>query len=227
MTTTNRIKNRGRAPGRHPREADGGAARRAEIMDTNANGMTLWKQFELPGVDSAVCIFERAHPIGAYFWKQGAPILGDASLRFAGINRVGLAAFCASKGLTSVAETLLAPPPEGAVLLVVFAADGVATALLNEFAVTNTTDGGGATPSVRRRRISAAPVTQRALVGRIQRKLAHDGLLLRAARGAGVRFEVGDRYIVDVTTGGVVESHVDLEELGRELGVLGPEERAA
>ncbi len=75
------------------------------------------------------------------------------------------------------------------------------------------------------------PVTARALVQRINRKLRGVDQLLRKTRydhEAGVNGsesrawqDLGDYYVVDLA-GPIVEDHVDLEALGRKLGVLEP-----
>ncbi len=64
------------------------------------------------------------------------------------------------------------------------------------------------------------PVSKRALIQRINRALHHDGQRLRTARNARTRLDLGDYYVVDVSVGGCVDAHVDLEDLGRELKVL-------
>jgi hypothetical protein len=67
---------------------------------------------------------------------------------------------------------------------------------------------------------SKAPVSLRALVQRINRKLVHENEQLKATRGDRWRHEQGDYYIVDHSRRWIVAKHVDVEELGRELGVL-------
>lgn len=62
------------------------------------------------------------------------------------------------------------------------------------------------------------PVTTRALIQRINRKLAADGQKLRATRGQ-VQSERGDFYRVD-TRRNIVIGYPDIESLGRELKVL-------
>lgn len=64
-------------------------------------------------------------------------------------------------------------------------------------------------------------VTLTSLQRRINRALTHDGLVLRKCReGSRYYHERGDYYIVDVQTRGINETHVDLEDLARELNVL-------
>ena len=66
------------------------------------------------------------------------------------------------------------------------------------------------------------PVTARALIQRINRKLAEEGEVLKAARGAKVEQQLGTYYTLDMRTNAVVAKDVDLERLGRELGALKP-----
>lgn len=68
-------------------------------------------------------------------------------------------------------------------------------------------------------------ITTGALIKRINRKLAHEGEVLRRARGGRSWQQVGDHYIVDVSRNFLVAGHVDPEDYGRELGVLKPFER--
>lgn len=64
------------------------------------------------------------------------------------------------------------------------------------------------------------PVSHRALWQRIDRQLrATSTRRLRRARGIG-RHTLGDLYMVDLEHNGVVARNVDLEALGREMGVL-------
>jgi len=66
------------------------------------------------------------------------------------------------------------------------------------------------------------PVSQRALIARINRALKKDDEVLKATRGERWRDEQGDFYILDWRKNWIVYKHVDLEELGRELEVLKP-----
>lgn len=72
---------------------------------------------------------------------------------------------------------------------------------------------------------NAVPVTMRALVQRINRKLKEDDRVLKASRGERARLDLGDFYVLDVSINGIAEKQVDPEDLGRELGVLQPYER--
>jgi hypothetical protein len=65
-------------------------------------------------------------------------------------------------------------------------------------------------------------VSRKALIARINRKLAHDDdRMLRTTRTKRAHAELGEHYIVSAT-GGIVATNVDVENLGRELGVLRP-----
>ncbi len=75
------------------------------------------------------------------------------------------------------------------------------------------------------------PVSMRALTQRINRRLKRQDQVLKAARGARARVELGDYYIRDsrvpyfeVGDSWFIRGHVDPEALGRELGVLQPYE---
>jgi hypothetical protein len=67
-----------------------------------------------------------------------------------------------------------------------------------------------------------APITQRALIARINRRLAKDDMILKAARGERMRQAVGDYYVVNVRINGVLQRYKDCDpvEVARELGVL-------
>jgi hypothetical protein len=64
------------------------------------------------------------------------------------------------------------------------------------------------------------PVTMRALIQRINRKLAKENEALKATRGESARQQIGDYHIIDVSRNFLVQFHVDPEALGRDLGVL-------
>ena len=73
------------------------------------------------------------------------------------------------------------------------------------------------------------PVTMRAIVQRINRKLAADGYRrLKQSRGRPWKYldrDVGKWFLVDGRRNSVERTHVDPEELAKELGVLKPWER--
>jgi hypothetical protein len=67
-------------------------------------------------------------------------------------------------------------------------------------------------------------VTTHTLTQRINHKLRARGEVLKKTRGTQAYLDYGDFYVLDVLIGAVVRKHVDLEELGRELGALQPHE---
>jgi|SRR5579859_86626 len=67
-------------------------------------------------------------------------------------------------------------------------------------------------------------VSERCLIRRINRKLSANAMQLSSAAGLRVETSVGRYFIVDVKRNRITQQHVDLEELGRELGVLADEE---
>jgi hypothetical protein len=74
---------------------------------------------------------------------------------------------------------------------------------------------------------ATVPVTMRALVQRINRKLAKDDEQLRKTRGQRWWTDLGDYHIVNYNMNALMRGHVDPEALGRELGVLSEWERVA
>lgn len=70
------------------------------------------------------------------------------------------------------------------------------------------------------------PVTLRALIQRINRKLSADDEALRRARGH-AEAELGEYFIVNVDRNVVVTKNVDPARLAEELGVLAAWERLA
>lgn len=65
-------------------------------------------------------------------------------------------------------------------------------------------------------------ITERALMQRINRKLKQDGEQLRTARTQQVETTVGHYFIVDMNRNAITTQRVDLEKMGRELGVIQP-----
>jgi len=65
------------------------------------------------------------------------------------------------------------------------------------------------------------PVSERALVARIDRAMAKNGETLKRCREDSRWFnELGRYYTVNVSINGITDKHVDLEKLGRKMGVL-------
>ena len=68
------------------------------------------------------------------------------------------------------------------------------------------------------------PVSKRALMQRINRVLNKDQEQLLTARGFDAEKDLGKYYVLNHRIGAASRLGVDLEELGRELGVLKPHE---
>ncbi len=64
------------------------------------------------------------------------------------------------------------------------------------------------------------PVTGRALIQRINRRLARDSKQLKTSRTANTQEMVGKYFVVDTFRNAVIDTNVDLEALGRKLEVL-------
>jgi hypothetical protein len=70
------------------------------------------------------------------------------------------------------------------------------------------------------------PVTRRALVQRIKRKLRdRDEMLVSTSRGAVASGDLGDFCVVGIHGYNISQARVDPEKLGRKLGVLQPWEQ--
>ena len=72
---------------------------------------------------------------------------------------------------------------------------------------------------------SKVPVSERAVIARINRKLKSEGRQLRTKRGGWSSDISGPYYLLDikrneVVAGGSAHSRIDLEELARKLKVL-------
>ncbi len=66
-----------------------------------------------------------------------------------------------------------------------------------------------------------APVTERALIQRINRVLAKKQELLKKCREASGSYNnLGDYYTIDVYRNAIIDTHLNLEKLGRKLDVL-------
>jgi hypothetical protein len=63
-------------------------------------------------------------------------------------------------------------------------------------------------------------VAKRALIARVNRKLAQDDRQLKASRSFQAISNFGDFYVIDVIKNFVVDDHIDLSDFARELGVL-------
>jgi hypothetical protein len=65
-----------------------------------------------------------------------------------------------------------------------------------------------------------APVSERALIQRINRKLWDDDEMVKTTRGGRAEMDLGRHYVVNWRINGVIHKDIDLEDWGRDLGVL-------
>ena len=68
------------------------------------------------------------------------------------------------------------------------------------------------------------PVSENALIKRINRKLKLQDQALRKARSERVRLDLGQYFIVDFRRNLSLDTNINIEEFGREIGVLAPRE---
>jgi hypothetical protein len=68
------------------------------------------------------------------------------------------------------------------------------------------------------------PVSERALIQRINRALAKEGEKLKKSRGVQTGLSIGQYYVLDLQRNFVRHQSVDPEDLGRQLNVLQPYE---
>jgi hypothetical protein len=64
------------------------------------------------------------------------------------------------------------------------------------------------------------PVSERALIQRINRKLLDDDQVVKSARGSRAEQELGAFYVIDFRHNCIVKKDVALRALGRKLGAL-------
>jgi hypothetical protein len=65
------------------------------------------------------------------------------------------------------------------------------------------------------------PVARRSLMARINRQLAKTGRQVKSNKlGTSLADRLGRHYVLDIDAGQVTATHVDLEALGREMGVM-------
>jgi len=77
-----------------------------------------------------------------------------------------------------------------------------------------------------KRKEAKVPVSMRAVIQRINRKLKADDEVLKTARGEGrLLQDVGRYYVVNIRINGLVGRDVDPTEMARKLGVLKDYER--
>lgn len=65
------------------------------------------------------------------------------------------------------------------------------------------------------------PVTVRAVLQRINRKLAPESQVVRKTRGSRAIQDLGEYYLLDWNRNVVLDSRVDVERLGRKLKLVG------
>jgi hypothetical protein len=70
-----------------------------------------------------------------------------------------------------------------------------------------------------------APVSQRALIQRLNRKLEKEGLTVKKTSGKRAKVDLGEFFLLDLKRNSAVKLHVDLQKLGHEHGVLAEWER--
>lgn len=63
-------------------------------------------------------------------------------------------------------------------------------------------------------------VTEKQLVARINRRLIDNGQQVHRCRPGRLHHELGDYYLRDVDMNAILDKRLDIEDLGRELGVL-------
>lgn len=66
------------------------------------------------------------------------------------------------------------------------------------------------------------PVSEKAVLARVNRRLDRDDQAVKKTRRKSIVSYIGEYTRVDYRRGGVVENHVDLEALAREVGALEP-----
>jgi hypothetical protein len=73
------------------------------------------------------------------------------------------------------------------------------------------------------------PISKRAAIARINRYYQREdsGYRLKTTRGQRWRNDLGDHYILDIYRNWIIEKHIDVEELARELEVLAAWETVA
>jgi hypothetical protein len=71
------------------------------------------------------------------------------------------------------------------------------------------------------------PVSERALIQRLNRKMWHDDLMIRTTRGGRAEIDLGRHYVLNWRINGIAGKDIDLEDYGREFGVLQPYEYLA
>jgi hypothetical protein len=70
----------------------------------------------------------------------------------------------------------------------------------------------------------SAPVSERALIQRLNRKMHDSGQMVKTTRSRRALHDLGRHYVLDVRRNRIDVHHIDLESFGREHGVLEPYE---
>jgi hypothetical protein len=68
--------------------------------------------------------------------------------------------------------------------------------------------------------MQTAPVTEKAIVARINRNRKPDLEMLRKSRGRMMESNFGEFYVIDLRRNCILDTHVDPETYARELGVM-------
>jgi hypothetical protein len=76
--------------------------------------------------------------------------------------------------------------------------------------------------------MNKTPVTETALIKRLNRRLLGDGEVLKKSRvNSPFIHPLGEYYTVDLSANAVSVTHVDVEDMARDMGVLKPYEEIA
>lgn len=76
-------------------------------------------------------------------------------------------------------------------------------------------------------KVAKVPVTERALIQRINRRIHDDDLIVKKSRSARMVQDCGEYYVLDWRLNGVILTEIDLEDYAREVGALQPFEELA
>jgi hypothetical protein len=69
--------------------------------------------------------------------------------------------------------------------------------------------------------VEKIPVSEKALMARVNRKLAREGeRILKSREGSRLRGNVGEFYLLDVNRNTVTGTHMELEHVAKEVGAL-------
>lgn len=69
--------------------------------------------------------------------------------------------------------------------------------------------------------VEKIPVSEKALMARVNRKLAKDGeRILKSREGSRLRGNVGDFYLLDVSRNTVLNTHIELGHFAKQRGIL-------